>query len=369
MKKNLSKNSTPDYVFIFLLVLLTTFGLVMLMSASSDLAKLQFGDSFYYLKHQILFGLLPGIVGFILGFFLNYKTWQKASLYLLIIGVFFLLLVFTPLGFKAYGSDRWLHLGSFGFQPSEFVKIALILYIASWLSKTSSRRKSFKEGTLPFFVILLMVIVPIVLQPATSTAVLITSAALIMYLIAGADLKSFAFLVIIGLLGLALLVAITPYRFQRVFGFLHPSSDTLGKTYQINQSLIAIGSGGVSGVGYGRSTTKLNYLPEPMGDSIFAVIAEELGFVGSVFLILLFLMFVWRGIKIGRHAPDMFSELAVIGFVSVIGLQAFVHMGAVSGVLPFTGVPLPFTSYGGTALAVFLTMSGIVANVSRYSRL
>ncbi len=369
MTKSLSKNSSPDYVFIFLLTSLVVFGLVMLSSASSDLAKMQFGNSFYYLEHQILFGLLPGIAGFFLGYFLDYKKWQKISLYLLITGIVFLLLVFTPLGYQAYGADRWLHLGSFGFQPSEFVKIALMLYLASWLSKTPARRQSFKEGTVPLFLILMMVILPIVMQPATTTAVLIISGALIMYLIAGAKLRSLAFIIIIGLLGLALLIAVTPYRFQRVFSFLHPSSDTLGKTYQLNQSLISIGSGGIWGVGYGRSTTKLHYLPEPIGDSIFAVIAEELGFAGAVFLILLFLMFVWRGIKIAKRAPDMFGELTVVGFVSIIGLQAFVHMGAVSGLLPFTGVPLPFTSYGGTALAVFLTMSGIIANVSKYSRL
>ncbi len=365
MSKNLSKRSSPDYVFIFLLTVLVVFGLVMLTSASSDVAKAQYGDSFYYLTHQILFGLLPGLVGFLLGFFLDYKIWQKVSLYLLIVGILFLLLVFTPLGFQAYGADRWLHLGSFGFQPSEFVKIALILYMASWLSKTSARRESFREGTLPFLVILMLVIVPIVLQPATTTVILITSAALIMYLIAGAKLKSLAFIIIVGLLGLALLVAVTPYRFERVFSFLHPESDTLGKTYQINQSLLAIGSGGLWGVGYGRSTTKLHYLPEPMGDSIFAVIAEELGFVGVALLIMAFLMFVWRGVKIAKRASDLFAELTVVGFVSVIGLQAFVHMAAVSGLLPFTGVPLPFTSYGGTALAVFLTMSGIIVNISR----
>lgn len=367
MSKSLSRRSAPDYVFIFLLTVLVVFGLVMLTSASSDLAKAQYGDSFYYLTHQILFGLLPGLAGFLVGFFLDYKVWQKISLYLLIASVVFLVLVFTPLGFQAYGADRWLHILGFGFQPSEFAKLAVILYIASWLSKTSVRRHNFREGTLPFFIILMMVVLPIVLQPATTTVVLIVSSALIMYLVAGAKLKSLAFIIIVGLLALALLITITPYRFQRVFSFLHPNSDTLGKTYQINQSLIAIGSGGLWGVGYGRSTTKLHYLPEPMGDSIFAVIAEELGFIGSVGLIALFLLFVWRGMKIAKRAPDLFSQLTIVGFVSLIGLQAFVHMGAVSGLLPFTGIPLPFTSYGGTALAVFLTMSGIIVNVSRRS--
>lgn len=364
MRKNAVRSSGPDYVFITLLTVLVVFGLVMLTSASSDLAKFQYGNSYYYLLHQVLYGLLPGLVGFFLGVFLDRKVWKKFSLYLLGLGIFFLLLVFSPLGYHALGADRWLHIGSFGFQPSEFVKIALIVYMATWLSRNAGKHKSFKESTLPFFIILMLVILPIVLQPATTTAVLIIAAALIMYLIAGASLRSLAFIVIIGLMGLALLVAITPYRFQRIFSFLHPNTDTLGKTYQINQSLIAIGSGGLWGVGYGRSTTKLHYLPEPMGDSIFAVIAEELGFVGSAFLIIAFLMFVWRGIRIAKRAPDMWSELAVVGFISIMGLQAFVHIGAVSGLLPFTGIPLPFISYGGTAEAVFLTMSGIIVNVS-----
>jgi cell division protein FtsW len=185
-----------------------------------------------------------------------------------------------------------------------------------------------------------------------------------MYFTAGAKFRFIIAVVLLGVLAVVSLILVTPYRMQRITGFLDPSSDPLGKTYQINQTLIAIGSGGIWGVGYGRSTTKLSYLPEPMGDSIFPVIAEELGFVGSFALVVFFLLFVWRGLVIARSASDSFGRLLGIGFMTLVGLQAFVHIGANSGLIPLTGVPLPFISYGGTALAVLLTMSGLVVNIS-----
>ncbi len=359
-----TRGSTPDYVFIAFLVLLVIFGLVMLSSASSDLSQTKFGNSYYYLTHQILYGLLPGLVGFFIAFFFDYQIWKKLGLPLLILGIIFLLLVFTPLGFKAYGADRWLSFGGFGFQPGEFVKVTFLIYMAAWISKNQTRSKSFMEGLVPFLILLASVLVPLVLQPATTTAVLILVATITMYFTAGAKVRFIVFMALAGALALILLILATPYRMQRVLSFLDPASDPLGSTYQINQSLIAIGSGGITGVGYGRSTTKLHYLPEPIGDSIFAVIAEELGFVGSVVLISFFLVFVWRGLIIARAAPDIFGRLLGTGFMTLIGLQVFVHIGANSGLIPLTGVPLPFVSYGGTALAAFLTMSGLVANIS-----
>lgn len=359
-----TRGAAPDYVFISFLAILVIFGLVMLSSASSDLSQTKFGNSYYYLTHQILYGLLPGLLGFFVAFFFNYQVWKKLGLPLLILGIVFLLLVFTPLGFKAYGADRWLSIAGFGFQPGEFVKVAFLIYMAAWISKNQARSKSFMEGLVPFLILLGSVLVPLVLQPATTTAVLILVAAITMYFTAGAKIRFIAFMALAGALALVLLILVTPYRMQRVLGFLDPASDPLGSTYQINQSPIAIGSGGITGVGYGRSTTKLHYLPEPIGDSIFAVIAEELGFIGSIALILFFLTFVWRGFIISKSTPDAFGRLLGTGFMTLIGLQVFVHIGANSGLIPLTGVPLPFVSYGGTALAAFLTMSGLVANIS-----
>jgi len=365
MFSKFTRSSSPDYAFIIFLTVLVVFGLVMLASASSDLSQSKFGDSYYYLKHQILFGLLPGLIGFFIAFFFNYQIWKKWGLLLLVVSIALLLLVFTPLlGFKAFGSERWLDIGGFGFQPGEFVKATFLLYMAAWMSKGQNRSKSFTEGLLPFLILIACVLVPLVLQPATTTAVLILLAALAMYFAAGAKIRFIVLVVLLGALAVISLILITPYRMQRILGFLDPSSDPLGKTYQINQTLTAIGSGGIWGVGYGRSTTKLNYLPEPIGDSIFAVIGEELGFVGSLTLIIFFLLFIWRGLAIARAAPDPFGRLLGTGFMALVGLQAFVHIGANTGLIPLTGVPLPFISYGGTALAVLLTMSGLVVNIS-----
>lgn len=359
-----TRDSTPDYVFVAFLALLIVFGLVMLSSASSDLSQTKFGNSYYYLMHQIFYGLMPGLVGFFVALFFDYQIWKKLGLPLLVLGIVFLILVFTPLGFKAYGADRWLSIGGFGFQPGEFVKVAFLIYMAAWISKSQARGKSFTGGLVPFLILLGSVLVPLILQPATTTAVLILIATITMYFTGGAKIRFIAFMVLAGALALSLLILFTPYRMQRVLSFLDPASDPLGSTYQINQSLIAIGSGGLTGVGYGRSTTKLHYLPEPIGDSIFAVIGEELGFVGSLVMIFFFLVFIWRGLTIARAAPDIFGRLLGTGFMTLIGLQVFVHIGANSGLIPLTGVPLPFVSYGGTALAVFLTMSGLIANIS-----
>ncbi len=367
MKFNLkaARRGNPDYVFIAFLVVLVVFGLVMLMSASSDLGKANFGDSFYFLKHQIFYGLIPGLIGFFIAFFLDYRIWEKISFPALLLSIVFLILVFSPLGFRALGADRWLSIGGIQFQPGELVKLTFLIYMAAWIGKSKSRGKNLGKGFLPMLILLGAVLIPLVLQPATTTAGLIFVSVLTMYFMGGARAKYVVATVALAVIGLVSLVIITPYRMQRVLGFMNPQADPLGKTYQINQTLTAIGSGGLWGVGYGRSTTKLGYLPEPMGDSIFAVIGEELGFVGSAALILFFLLFVWRAFIIAKKAPDGFGRLMVVGFGTLIGLQAFVHVGANTGVIPLTGVPLPFISYGGTALAVFLTMSGIIATISR----
>jgi len=365
MKRKFIRYSNTDYSFLIIVAILVVFGLVMLSSASSDLGKIKYGDSFYYLKHQLISGVLPGVLGFIFASLVNYKFWKKISLYFLILGIVLLLLVFTPLGITAYGSQRWINISGFSFQPAEIVKLALITYMASWLSKNYKKQKGFTESTLPFLIILILVTLPIFLQPATTTALLLVLSTLVMYLTAGANLKSLAFTFLVMLLIFIVLVVTTPYRFQRIFNFLHPQNDVLGKNYHLNQLLMAIGNGGLWGVGYGKSTTKIFYLPEPMSDSIFAVIGEELGFVGSVLLIMMFLFLIWSGIKIAKRTEDPFGRFFVIGGVALIGFQAFIHIASISGLLPPTGVPLPFISYGGTSLATLLTTSGIIFKISK----
>jgi cell division protein FtsW len=367
MKRVLFKKP-PDFIFIAIAILLTLFGLVMLSSASSDLGKNKFGDGYYYLKHQIYYGLSLGILGFIIGFAFYYGFWEKTGIPLLIATIILLILVFSPLGVNIKGGARWLNIGSLTFQPGEILKLTFFIYLAAWVARNQSRSRKFLEGFLPFLTLVGGIMLLLLLQPATTTSILIFGASILMYFTAGARMSFLIIAVFIAAVAVSLLVYFSPYRFERVLAFLNPERDPLGSSYHINQAQIAIGAGGLFGVGFGQSTTKLKFLPEPIGDSIFAIIAEELGFVGASLVVLVFLVFVWRGFYIAKRAPDTFSRVLVSGFVSLIGLQAFVNMSAISGLIPLSGVPLPFISYGGTALAVFLTMVGIIANISRYSR-
>ncbi|MCP6719785.1 MAG: putative lipid II flippase FtsW [Patescibacteria group bacterium] len=360
--------SSPDYVFIGLVVILVIFGLVMLTSASSDLAQTRFNNSYHYLNHQILYGLSAGISGFILGTFVFYRRLEKWSMFLLALTILMLILVLSPLGLTVKGAARWLTFGGSTIQPAEILKLTFLIYLSAWLSKSQKRGKSLVEGFFPFLILVGVVTLLIIFQPSTTTAVIIFAAALITYFTAGAHFRFVIAAILLAGLALSVIIYITPYRLERVISFFNPEVDRLEAGYHIDQSLTAIGSGGLLGVGYGNSTAKLRYLPEQIGDSIFAVIAEEFGFVGAALLITIFLFLVWRGLRIARSAPDNFGRLIVTGFSSLIGVQAFINIAAVSGLIPLTGVPLPFISFGGTSLAVFLTMSGIIVNVSKYRR-
>lgn len=357
----------PDYLILFCLAFLVVFGLVVLASASSHLGETKFGDSLFYLKRQLTHGFLIGLVGFLAGYFFYYRRYQKIAIILLLISILALVLVFTPLGFKAGGAERWVKLGPITFQPAEFLKLTVVLYLAAWLSAQKERSRDLKRGLVPFLVILGIIAGLLFRQPATTTVFIILSAAVILYFVSGARLSYVFGTILTGALALALIVMITPYRFERVMNFLRPEADPLAGGYHINQALIAIGSGGLFGVGYGDSTTKISYLPEPIGDSIFAVIGEELGFVGSLALIAVFAVLILRIMLMARKIPDRYGKLVLIGFGSIIALQTFINIAAISGLIPLTGVPLPFISFGGTALAVFMTMGGIIANVSKYS--
>ena len=361
--------SPPDYLFLAAIIILVVFGFVMLASASSDLAKDRFGDGYYYIKHQAINGFVIGILGFLTGLLVYYRRWERLAVSLLVVNIILLILVFTPLGLSSKGAARWLEFGSFSFQPSEVLKLTFLIYIAAWIVSGRKRNKSFSEGLLPFVVIVAVIAFILFKQPSTTIAALIFFTSIIMYFAAGARFSFLAIFFALGAIGFSLVVYLTPYRFARIITYIKPeSANSLAEGYHINQALTAIGSGGLFGTGYGRSTTKLHYLPEPIGDSIFAVIGEELGFAGSLAFLFLFFFLIWRGFMIVRQTTEKFGKTLVIGFTSIMALQSFVNIGAVSGLLPLTGVPLPFVSFGGTSLAVFLTMGGIILNVSRYRR-
>lgn len=354
--------------FFSVLMTLLVFGFVMLASASSDLGKTQFNNSYYYLEHQAMFGLSLGLIGFALGYFIPYQKFKKVALPLLVVSMACLVLVFTKFGTSASGATRWLRVGPLSFQPSEVMKLTYLLYLAAWLAgKKIKRETDLQGGFLPFALVSGLIAVLLVLQPATSTVAILIASGLVVYFVSGAPYKYIFGIIAAGIAAVAMLVIITPYRLARITGFLHQSANTQGQNYQLNQALIAIGSGGSTGQGYGQSAVKASYLPDPIDDSIFAVVAEELGFIGGGALIALFCMYTFRLYWLARKIGDKFGRLLLIGFGTAVALQAFVNMASISGVIPLTGVPLPFVSYGGTALAIFLTMSGIALNVSRYT--
>lgn len=340
----------------------------MLSSASSDLGKIKFNDTYYYLKHQIFYGLIFGIVGFLAASRISHKKLKSAAVPFLIFNIILLVLVFTSLGVSYNSSSRWLNFGGFSIQPAEFLKISFIIYLSAWLSnKKMKRQDSFFRGLLPFLTASGIIAGLVFLQPATTIILIVMGAAFIVYFVSGAKLLHIFGIIFLGVLVLSSIIYFSSYRYERIVAFLKDGGEKQSVGYQLNQSLNAIKSGGLTGVGFGKSTGKYKSLPEPIGDSIFAVIAEEFGFIGAAFLIIIFIIMFIRGFLIAKNAPNQFCKLTVIGLISVIAIQVFIHIASISGLTPLTGVPLPFVSYGGTSLAVFLTMAGIIANISRYN--
>ncbi|MBI4118409.1 MAG: cell division protein FtsW [Parcubacteria group bacterium] len=315
-------------------------------------------------------------VGVCIGLFLmfvfsriHYRFIKRYALPFFILSLITTALVFVPeIGFSHGGASRWLSLGPFSFQPSEILKLGFILYFATWLAAMRERVYSFTFSILPFLVLISLVGVLLLLQPDTGTFGLIFGSGIALLVASGARWRDIFALGGVALGGLLALAYFKPYVKERLITFFNPAHDPLGIGYQIQQSLIAIGSGGVLGRGFGESVQKFGFLPEPIADSIFAVFAEEFGFIGGVVLVALFMLFVFRGLSIAKHAPDYFSRLTVVGIVILIGWQAFANIGAMLAILPLSGLPLPFVSHGGSALIVVLAGVGIVLNISRYSK-
>lgn len=360
-----------DRGFVMLLGGLVLFGLVTLASASFPTALNDFGNGYYLLLHQVLFGLLPGIVGFLVAYKIPYTLYRRYAGAMLVASIVLLLLVYIPgLGATYGGATSWIKIGNFfSMQPSEIVKLTFLFYLAGWLEKRSEHElHDFSQGALPFICVLGVIALLLIKQPDTGSMAIIVMMAFAVYFSAGAPLKYLAFFGAAGAAVLAVLIKITPHRAERFMTFLHPELDPLGIGYHVNQALLAIGSGGLFGRGYGHSIQKFQYLPEVAGDSIFAVMAEELGFVFTLGFLVLYIAFIFRGLTIADQAPDAFSRYLVVGIMAWIGVQAVFNIGGMIAVVPLTGVPLPFVSYGGTALAVAMTAMGIVANVSSKAR-
>ncbi len=359
---------SPDYLILFCTALLILFGLVMLSSASANLGKLRFDDNYFFLKHQLLYGLLPGLIGFAFTYRIFYGFYEKIALPLLIVFIILLLLLFTPLGIESGGAGRWLDLNIFSFQPSEFLKIGFILYLAAWLVGSRERGDNWWRGFAPFISILFVIGAILLKQSSTSTFALLLGTACIMYFVSGAKHSFLMSIVATSLAGLLLISYLTPYRWARIMTYFRPGNNPETSDYHINQALIAIGSGGATGVGFGQSTTKIKYLPEPIGDSIFAIVGEELGFLGTTMVITVIFILIFKIFMISRKIPHKFGQLTLVGFGSLLSLQVFMNIAAISGLIPLTGVSLPFISYGGTGLVAYMTIIGIIANISKYAR-
>jgi len=343
----------------------------MLWSASAPLGYVNFNDSYYFLKHQVIFGLIPGIAFLFIFSRVNYTFWRTHAWNLLLISIALLVLVFIP-GFAAGigTAHSWISVGGFfTVQPSEIVKLTFLFYLAAWLGGRNEHGvRDVHSGFLPFLLVLGAILTLMILQPDTGTMMIIAAMALVVYFVAGAPLLYVIGLIISGVTALALLISATPYRAARFTTFLHPELDPQGIGYHINQALLAMGSGGFFGVGYGHSRQKFQYLPEVAGDSIFAVIGEELGFLLTVLTVCAFLVLLWKLLDIAKRAPDKYGKCLVVGVAGWITIQAFMNIGSMVALMPITGVPLPFLSYGGTSLAITMAAMGVVLNVSKYCR-
>ncbi len=359
------RKRTVDYFLLALTAGLTAFGLVMLNSATSYVAFQKYGDSYFFFKRQLLYGVLPGFVLLFLVSRVSVDRLKSLAPYMLPSAAALLLLGFIP-GLRAgYGTGSWLNVFGASLQPSEPAKLFLILYFAWWLARRDEAViKGFWTGFVPFTISVGVVIALMMAQRDLGTTAVIVAFLFTMYISAGAPLRHLAILFGAGFAMFLVFIKIAPYRADRLKIFLHPELDPQGVGYHINQAMLAIGSGGWFGLGLGNSLQKHQYLPEVAGDSIFAIIAEELGFLFSALLIIGFMLLIRHGLKIAERTSDPFSRYAAVGITAWIGFQAILNISAMVGLTPLTGVPLPFISHGGSAMLANLASIGVLAAIS-----
>ena len=362
------KEKSIDTFFLGIVIALVVFGLIMFLSASFGVLAKDQAKFSGILFNQIAFGLIGGTFAMWVAYKIPYEFWRKYAFYLFIGGIILIALVFVPgLGFSHGGATRWISIGPISFQPVEFLKIAFIIYFSAWIAwiRPKENIDHVKKIVIPFVVLFGIVAAILVQQPDTKSLILLMSTGVVMMFVARIPYKYIAGLVLIGVAIFSLVVVFKPYVRERVQTFLDPSHDPRGASFQLNQAQIAIGAGGVWGRGLGQGIQKFTYLPEPQGDSIFAVIGEELGFIGSFVTILLYVLFALRGLRIASRSPDTFSRLLVTGLVIILTAQSFLNIASIAGLFPLTGVPLVFISHGGTSLLFALFSVGIILNISK----
>ena len=363
MRTNRTSSFRLDFVLLSVTLFLTAAGLLAVFSSSAA-ESIKFGNPFYFLSRQIIFTLI-GFAALTVGALVDFNIYKKWAGLILAFSVLSLLLLFVPfLGKSVGGAVRWIDLGFVQFQPSEFVKFALVVYLASALSNKGETIKELFKGLFPLLGIVLVVCVLIMKQPDLGSVLVIYGTALCMFFLAGASLIHLGVLAALSVCAILLISVLEPYRMARLLAFMHPGSDPKGIGYHITQSLIAVGSGGIFGMGIGLSRQKFFYLPQPHTDFIFAVVSEEIGLIGDGILIAAFLLLVFWCFRIGVQCKDRYGYLLACGFAVSICLQVAINMGVVIGLIPTTGIPLPFISYGGTSLVFTLFSVGVIMNIS-----
>ncbi|MEK7613892.1 MAG: putative peptidoglycan glycosyltransferase FtsW [Patescibacteria group bacterium] len=364
----MAKKRAVDSYILFATLALVIGGFLIFLSASLGLLAREGAEFADIATSQLLLGIVGGLIALFVTSNIPYRFWKQYSFYIFILACVLCLLVFTPLGIELNGARSWLDFGFTTFQPAEALKIGYVLYLATWLSQRRKANIPFLVRIGPFVAITSVVALLLLLQPDMGTFLVIGSAGGAMFFASGARFKDMGILALAGVIALSGFIVTHPHALDRIQTFLDPAKDPQGAGYQIQKSLIAVGSGQVLGRGFGQSIQKFTTLPEPTSDSIFAVFAEEFGFVGSVVLVLGFLTFALRSLFIAARTPDLFSGLVVVGIAILISVQSFLNIGAMLAVFPLSGLPLIFISHGGSALAMALASVGIMLQISRYAR-
>lgn len=356
-----------DKILLISVIVISLFGLLMIYSSSSIWAEYKFNDSFHYVKYQSIFFVIGLIIMYIVSK-INYKFYYNNSNLIIISCLILLILVLIPgIGSIRNGSRSWFGIGSLGIQPSEAAKLGLIIFTSKYLENSEKYLKNYIKGIFPILGITILFFGLIMLQPDLGTGVILVMSIISLLFIAGVSMKFFIIGGLIGIIGVVILIIIAPYRMDRITSFIDPWSDALGTGFQIIQSLYAIGPAGILGTGFGNSIQKHFYLPEPQTDFIFSIIAEEFGVMGAIIAVGLFSIILWRSIKISLNTKDLFSKYLTFGIIFQMIFQTLMNLMVVVGIIPVTGVTLPFLSYGGSSLLISMASVGILLNISRYS--
>lgn len=362
------KMKSGDFILVILTLSLVIFGIIMVFSASYYTSMNKYQDPYHYLKRDIIWAA-TGLVGMLICAAIPYNAFYRLAPGIMTFSLLSLVLIFTPLGVSRNNATRWIGVGGITFMPGEFAKIAVIIFVAWYLSKYPDRIKSFREGVLPLGVLAAVCAGLIIKQPNLSTAITVCGIIVLMMFVAGMSWWYIIGIAGTGVLGVLAIVFMAPESewMKRITSFLDPFADPLGDGYQVVQGLMALGTGGLFGSGLGRSVQKNLYLPEPQNDFILSIIGEELGFIGIMVLMGVYLAIIWRGIHIAANAKDMFGTMLAAGITIMIALQVIMNIAVVTSSMPPTGVTLPFVSYGGNALWLFMGSTGILLNISRHT--